>query len=134
MPENNNDPVTCAEILQVGGDWLPKIREYNFVLEDIDGENSTRSESGIMHREILRSNVYHASVVHICGEAEMIDICTALKNDETIEVTALCPGKGDPYDTFDAYVSKLETQLILYENQAGVTESWWQVSYQLVEV
>ena len=125
---------TTSNILSVGGVSLPKIREYHFTLEDIDGDNSTRTESGIMHREIIRENVYHASVVHICTESEMETICDALKSDAIVEITALCPGKGSPTDTFDAYVSKLEAQLVLHENQAGNTESWWQVSYQLVEV
>lgn len=129
------DPTpTVSNILSVDGTPLPKIREYHYTLEDIDGDNSTRTEAGVMHREVIRENVYHASVVHICAETEMETICGALKADATVEITALCPGKGDPTATFNAYVSKLEAQLILYENQAGNTESWWQVSYQLVEV
>lgn len=123
-----------ANIISVDGTNLPKVREYRYTLEDIDGDNSTRTEAGVMHREVIRSNVYHASVVHICGEAEMETICGALKGEEVIRVTALCPGKGSPLATFNAYVSKLETQLIIYENQAGNAESWWQVSYQLVEI
>lgn len=125
----------AANILQIDGVWLPGIREYNVTLEDIDSENSKRAEDGTMHREVLRPNVYHASVVHMVGETDMIAICEAVKADAVIEITALCPGKDQlPTSTFYAYVSKLDTQLVLYENQAGVEESWWQVSYQLVEV
>lgn len=122
-----------ANIISVDGTNLPHVREYTFTLEDIDGDNSTRTEAGIMHREIIRKNVYHGSFVHICTETEMTDICEALMGgDSTIEVTVLCPGKAE--NTFEAYVSKLETKLILYEGQAGTVESWWQVSYQLIEV
>lgn len=124
-----------ANIISVDGTNLPHVREYTFTLEDIDGDNSTRTEAGIMHREIIRKNVYHGSFVHICTETEMIDICEALMGgDSTIEVAVLCPGKGSPYAEMTAYVSKLETKLILYEGQAGTEESWWQVSYQLIEV
>lgn len=124
-----------ANIISVGGTNLPHVREYTFTLEDIDGDNSTRTEAGIMHREIIRKNVYHGAFVHICTETEMTDICEALMGGEaTIEVTVLCPGKGSPYAEITAYVSKLETKLILYEGQAGTEESWWQVSYQLIEV
>ena len=124
----------AANIISVGSTVLPKVREYHFTLEDLDGDNSTRTESGVMHREITRANVYHASVVHICTETEMETICTALKSAPIIEITALCPGKGSPMATFDAYVSKLEAQLVIYQGQGGQPESWWQVSYQLVEV
>ena len=125
----------AANILQIDGVWLPGIREYNVTIEDIDSENSKRAEDGTMHREVLRPNVYHANIVHMVGETDMITICEAVKADATIEVTALCPGKGQlAHSTFDAYVSKLDTQLVLYETQAGAVESWWQVRYQLVEV
>lgn len=124
---------TMADIISVSGTNLPHVREYTFTLEDIDGDNSTRTEAGIMHREIIRKNVYHGSFVHICTETEMTDICEALMGgDSTIEVTVLCPGKAE--NTFEAYVSKLETKLILYQGQSGNEESWWQVSYQLIEV
>lgn len=131
----DNEESTAVHILQVEGVWLPGIREYNVTLEDLDSENSKRTEDGTMHREILRPNVYHANVTHIVKETDMITICEAVKADAVVEVTALCPGKGEtPSSTFDAYVSKLNTQLILHETQAGALESWWQIDYQLVEV
>ncbi len=125
-----------ADIISVSGTNLPHVREYTFTLEDIDGDNSTRTEAGIMHREIIRKNVYHGSFLHICTETEMMNICDALMGGEeaTIEANVLCPGKGTPSADITAYVSKLETKLILYQGQSGNEESWWQVSYQLIEV
>lgn len=129
MPENNATDETPFELIQVDGTWLPGIREYNVTLEDIDTDDTNRSESGVMSRNILRSNVYHANVTHICTEEQAIEICTAVKADSTIQITALCPGKGSPYETFDAYVSKLQMQFVT--NTWG---NWWQIDYQLIEV
>ncbi len=122
------------QILSAAGQWLPGIREYIVTLEDIDSEDSQRDEEGTMHRNVLKSNVYHADVTHIVKESDFETICSAVKADTTVNITALCPGKGDPTATFDAYVSKLQSQLILYEGQGGAPESWWQINYTLVEV
>ena len=67
-------------------------------------------------------------------ESDFQAICEAIKEDTVISVNALCPGKGDPMAEFDAYVSKLMSQLILYRGQGGAIESWWQINYTLVEV
>lgn len=136
MPNNNVSEVASgAEILQVGSSWLPKITSYNYVLEDIDSEDTERAENGIMHRTTIRSNVYHASVTHKCTTQEMIDICEAVKEDATIEVTAFCPGKdSDVYATFDVYVSKVSASLIWQLDLNDEYTAWWVVSYQLVEV
>ena len=126
----------AAEIIQVDSTWLPGIREYNVTLEDIDGADSNRDEGGTAHRDVIRSNVYHADVTHIVQESDFETICGLLKGDAIIEVTALCPGKdsSSATSTFNAYVSKITSQLILYEGQGGAIESWWQINYSLVEV
>lgn len=126
-----------AEILQIDGEWLPGIREYNYRLEDIDSEDSNRSEGGYMHRNVLRASVYNATVTHMVTLEEMTQICEAVKAETTIPVNALCPGKesGGAYAEMDVYVSKLDVQLVLYKPPEGETEeSWWQVNYTLVEV
>ena len=126
---------TVAEIIQIDDTWLPGICDYSVTLEDIDGEGSKRAEDGVMHREILRPKVYHANVSHYCTLDEVITVSSLIYDEATVEVTAFCPGKGDgAYSTFYAYVSKLTTELIWYENPEGELESWWQISYQLVEV
>lgn len=133
---DEEEVTTVAEIIQTDGAWLPKVAEYHFVLEDIDSEDTNRSEGGYMHRTVIRSGVYHASVMHKCTLAEMIAICEAVKGEATIEVKALAPGKGasSPYADMTVYASKIETQLIWYEKPDGGKESWWQVNYSLVEV
>lgn len=121
--------MAVPHILNIGGNWLPGIREYNVTLEDIDSEDSERDEEGVFHRKRLRSNVYHADVTHIVQQSDLEDIIDAVKTDDTVTVEAL--GKEG---SFEAYVSKLTSQLVLYEGQGGAVESWWQVNYTLVEV
>lgn len=136
MPDNNVSEVASgAQILQVGGSWLPKITSYNYTLEDIDSDDTNRAENGAMHRKIIRSAVYHASVQHKCPTEEMIAICSAVKEDATIEITAFCPGKdSDIYATFNAYVSKVSSSLIWQLDLDDEYTAWWEVNYQLIEV
>lgn len=124
-----------AEIIQIDNTWLPGIVEYDVTLEDIDGEGSTRAEDGTMHREVLRGKVFHASVTHMLTMEEAIDVSSLVYDEATIECQVFCPGKGEEaYTTINAYVSKLNTKLVWYEDPNGTAESWWQLSYQLVEV
>lgn len=124
---------TIAEIIQIGDTWLPGIFDYSVTLEDLDNEESQRAEDGVMHRSILRPNVYHANVSHYCTLDEVETVCSLVKENSTVEITAFCPGKGSgAYSTFNAYVSKITTSLIKYDEDED--ESWWQIDYQLVEV
>lgn len=125
-----------AEIIEIDDTWLPGIADYKYTLEDIDSENTQRSETGVMNREIVRAKVYHADVMHKCTSTEMLDVCAAIKDNATITANVLCPGKtaGEPYTELTLYVSKFENQLILYKDPNGNEEMWWQINYNLVEV
>lgn len=125
------DRPTLAEIISVNNEWLPGIAEYSLTLEDIDGEGSSRSESGTMHREVVRPNVIHASVTQIVDQEELIASCQAIKGDAQVEMTVFCPGVDDEdvYITADFYVSKLDTQLLRYHDG-----DWWRLSYTIVQI
>lgn len=133
-----NEQPTIAHIIQIDDAWLPKVKEYNFKLEDLDKEDSNRDEVGTMHRSVLRSGVFRADVVHICTLEEMVTICSAVKGNAQISVTVLAPGKtaNSAYSAITAYVSKIETKLIWYEDPESEDgySSWWEVRYSLVEV
>ncbi len=124
-----------AEIVQVGETWLPGIRKYTFTLEDLDGEGTTRDETGVLHREVIRSNVLHVAVTHVVDQGELVSITSLVKESSTVEMTLFCPGRGDPYDTGTFYVSKMDVDLIrLKDPNTGQVADWWQVDYTLVEV
>ncbi len=126
---------TLAEIIQVGETWLPGIVKFTVTMEDIDGEGSTRSEAGIMRRDIVREKVIHAAVQHVVDQEELQTICAAVQSDRTVEMTLFCPGRGDPEVTAEFYVSKVNFDLIRYRDPTtGEVGDWWQVDYTIVEV
>lgn len=124
-----------AEIINVGGTWLPGIAKYHVTLEDIDSDSSNRSEAGILHRDVIRSSVIHAQVTHIVNQEELTTICGLIKEDSTVEMTLFCPGRGDPDVESTFYVSKVDFDLIRYkEPSTKEVADWWQLNYTLVEV
>lgn len=127
-----------AQLIQVNSTWLPGITKYNVTLEDIDGEGSTRSESGVMHREIIREKVIHAQVQHIVDQSELVTICGAVQGGSTVSMTLFCPARAaSGYTTVSStfYVSKFNFDLMrLTDPNSGAVDDWWQVDYTLVEV
>lgn len=108
---------------------LPGVCKYIVTLEDIDGEGSTRTEDGVMHREVLRSNVVHVSVQHIVDPPGVEAIVNAIKTNPDLDgVELYLPGIASSSNHF--YCSKLTTELIV----KTATNERWLVSYELVEV
>jgi hypothetical protein len=114
--------------LQLVGD-LPGITSYSFTAEDLDGEGTTRTETGVMHREIVRPDIVHASVTHRVTTADLATICEAIKTDPEIEGLDLyLPGVTSR--TRKYYCSKYTAALVIVKEDT----EWWDVSYELVEV
>ena len=112
--------------IQLVGD-LPGVTAYSFTVEDIDGEGTTRTESGVMHRERVRANVVHASVTHRVTTTDLETICDTVKQGENANLTLYTPGV-EPSSVY--YCSKLTASLVIIKEDT----EWWDVSYELVEV
>lgn len=106
---------------------LPGVTQYSFTLEDIDGEGSTRTEDGYMHREVIRQNVVHASVTHRVDTEGLGTIISEIKQGETVETELYTPGY-EPSGTY--YCSKLTASMVAKTQEKEI----WDVSYELVEV
>lgn len=120
-----------AHIIQAGGTWLPGISSYSISLEDIDSEDTTRSESGKMIRRRLRAKVIKLSVTHLVDMDKMAAIAEKI-GETTVELKVYCPARSDAvngYVTANFYVSKVTTRMIVLQEK-----SWWEVSYNAIEV
>lgn len=120
-----------AKIVKKDGEWLPKISSYSISLEDIDSEDTTRSESGKLIRKRLREKVIKLSITHI-ADADTIAAIAQKIGDTTVELTVLCPASPNASDGFvdsEFYVSKITTEMISLQGK-----SWWKVSYNAIEV
>lgn len=121
-----------AKIIKIGDVWLPGIAKYRIDMEDIDGEGTSRSETGIMHREPLRKKVKKLYVTCTNDDPEVLGVADMVK-DDTVAMTVLCPGDveaADYYRTANFYVTKISTELVHLDENRRI----WSVSFNAIEV
>lgn len=121
-----------AKIIKIGNTWLPGIATYKIDMEDIDGEGTSRSETGTMHRERLRKKVKKLFVTCTNDDPEVLGVADMVK-DDTVEMTVLCPGDIEAegyYRTSAFYVTKISTELV----HLGENRRIWSVSFNAIEV
>lgn len=121
-----------ARLLRIGGTYVPGITKYNVSMEDLDGEGTTRSEAGIMHREVIRKKVKKLTVNCTHDDPEILSVASLVEGD-TFDAEIFCP--GDPaavnnYISTQFYVSKITIDLMLFKDGKGI----WSVAFNAVEV
>ncbi len=130
MTENETKEKT-AHLISKNGTWFPGIASYSADLEDIDTDNTVRSETGTMFRKRLRAKVIKLSVAHRVDAVKCAEI-SEMVGDETVELKVFCPASKDAVEGFvtsEFYVSKITTSMISLSG-----ESWWEVSYNAIQV
>lgn len=121
-----------AKLLKIGDKYVVGIAKYHVDMEDIDSEETTRDETGEMHRKPLRKKVKKLSVTCTQDDDEVLSVAT-LVEDDTFEATLFCPGDpsaSDFYVTSTFYVTKISIDLMRFRDNKGV----WSVSFNAVEV
>lgn len=123
--------MAAAHLVKVGEAWLPGISQYNVNLEDIDSDDTARSETGVMVRSVIRKKVKKLSFTCKVSDTQLAAICELLSGD-TAEMTVFCPADDaatDKYITSTFYVSKMSMQMLKFAN-----ECYWTLTYNAVEV
>lgn len=124
--------VNIARLLQIGGTWVPGITKYNISMEDIDGEGTTRDETGVMHREVVRKKVKKLTV-HCTHDSEDILAVASLVENDIFDAYLLCPGDPEAVDYYKEatfYISKITTDLVHFGDNGVI----WSVAFNAVEV
>lgn len=132
MAKNETNADKIAHLISKDGEnWFPGISSYSADLEDIDADDTARSETGKMIRNRLRPKVIKLSVTHRIDADKVAEIAEAI-GDETVELTVFCPASesaNEGFVTSEFYVSKISTRMI---SLSGI--SWWEVSYNAIQV
>ncbi len=127
MPDNNSaSGNTPSGLVSIDGAVLPGIYSYKIDLEDIDGAESGRSETGVMHRSVLRSRVKKVYVGMKLSDEQMSEIGNIIEQGISLEMSVRVPGGEDETGTF--YISKLSATML----KLGDT-SWWGLSFNAIE-
>lgn len=121
-----------SKLIKIGDKYIPGITKYKIDMEDLDGEGSGRSETGIAHREVVRKKVKKLFVTCSQDDEEVLEVAELIKGD-TVEMTVFCPGDETAenfYKTSTFYITKLSIDLVTLSDDEG----WWTVSFNAVEV
>ncbi|MGN0620561.1 MAG: DUF6711 family protein [Porcipelethomonas sp.] len=117
--------------LEVNGIALPNPRSYSVQRSDLDSENTSRSESGILNRERIRFGVRKIQVSWIKAHSEIQAIVDALSPDR-FNVTFYDPYNPDGYySSAQMYAGDITTTMTLIKDDMG--KSLWETSCSLVQ-
>ena len=133
MAENETNEIKTAHLISKDGEnWFPGISDYAADLEDIDAEETARSEEGVMFRKLIRQKVIKLSVKHKSESYNVTKIAKEI-GSKTVELTVFCPASElaneNGFVSSEFYVSKISTRLISLSGK-----SWWEVSYNAIQV
>lgn len=132
MAKNESSADKTAHLISKDGKWFPGISSYSADLEDIDADDTARSETGKLIRNRLRPKVIKLSVTHRINANRVAELAEMI-GDTTVELTVFCPASESASEngfvTAEFYVSKISARMI---SLSGV--SWWEVSYNAIQV
>lgn len=130
MPNNETKEKT-AHLISIDGEWFPGIASYSADLEDIDADDTARSETGKLIRNRLRAKVIRLSVTHRLDADKAAEVAQRV-GGATVELTVFCPASEDAnggFVTSEFYVSKITARMISLSGK-----SWWEISYNAIQV
>lgn len=116
-------------LLIINGVTLPEPTEYRVMLQDFDGENTSRSETGMLHRDRIRSGVYKIEVGWIVTKEQLKIIIDAVTSAR-FSVNFFDPTKSSR-STAWMYVGDRSGSL--KANAKNGNESLWYLSFSLIE-
>jgi hypothetical protein len=114
-------------LIKIGTTPLPDPAEYSVTLQDIDSENTRRTEAGILTRDRVRAGVYKIQATWKVNKSELIIITDAVKPAQ-FAVTFFDPTTSTN-PTRPMYVGDRMARLIHLESG----QSLWELSLSLIE-
>jgi len=117
-------------MLKIGGISMPTPAQYSVSLQDIDSENTRRTESGKLVRDRVRQGVYKIEVTWQVEHSKIKTITDALKPAK-FSVTFFDPTTNS-YPTRSMYCGDRSGGLKYY-NAKSPDESLWELSTSLIE-
>lgn len=118
-------------LLTIGGVALPDPTEYKVTLQDLDSDNTTRSETGKLHRDRIRAGIYKIEVSWVVTKAELKIITDAVA-PARFSVSFFDPTKAN-YTTAQMYAGDRSGGLKVNANANVGNASIWSLSCSLTE-
>jgi hypothetical protein len=118
-------------LITIGSTPLPDPVEYSVSLQDIDSENTRRTEAGILTRDRVRGGVYKIQITWKVTKTQLKTITDAISPAQ-FSVTFFDPTTStDP--TKYMYSGDRTGKLILLKDPNNPSSSLWELSTSLIE-
>jgi hypothetical protein len=116
-------------MIQINGVDLPAPVEYSVSLQDIDSENTRRTETGVLQRDRVRAGVYKIQVKWRVTKTQLKTITDALKPAKFSVMFFDPTTSTNP--TRSMYCGDRNADLLY--NEVNPDESLWELSTSLIE-
>ena len=120
-----------SAIITIGSTELPAPVEYTVTLQDIDSENTRRTESGILTRDRVRAGVYKIQATWKVNKTDLKIITDAI-SPAKFSVTFFDPTTSTS-PTKSMYCGDRAGKLVLLKDPNNPGESLWELSTSLIE-
>lgn len=117
-------------IIKIGGVDMPAPSKYNVTLQDIDSENTSRTETGQLVRDRIRASVYKIEIAWQV-EHSQIKIITDALSPAKFSVNFYDP-TTNAHPTKDMYCGDRNGNLLVYKAFAP-SKSLWEIATSLIE-
>lgn len=114
-------------LITIGSTTLPDPSEYSVSLQDIDSENTRRTEAGVLTRDRVRAGVYKIQATWKVNKTDLKKITDAV-SPAKFSVTFFDPTTSSN-PTKDMYVGDRMARLIHLESG----QSLWELTLSLIE-
>lgn len=118
-------------MISINGVDLPTPTEYSVALQDIDSDNTRRTEAGILTRDRVRAGVYKIEVAWKITKAQLKTITDAI-SPAKFSVTFFDPTTSST-STKDMYCGDRGGKMMNCFNPAIPGENMWEFSTSLIE-
>ncbi len=118
-------------LIKIGSTPLPDPVEYSVSLQDIDSENTRRTETGTLKRDRVRAGVYKIQVAWKVTKTQLKTITDAISPAQ-FSVTFFDPTTSTNPTKY-MYSGDRTGKLILLKDPNNPGESLWELSTSLIE-
>lgn len=116
-------------LIKVGTTDLPEPNEYAVTVQDLDSENTKRTETGLLNRDRVRAGVYKIQAAWIVTTTQLKTITDAIQ-DAKFSVTFYDPTSSTNV-TKDMYCGDRSGSLKLRKTNSA--DNLWEFSTSLIE-
>lgn len=130
----NDTESSFDSILQIDGEETPVPCDFNPNYSDYDSESSGRSETFVLMRDVVRTNLRAVSFKWRLKSPEMRRLLEMISPKEvTVRFYDPYQPASAPYSEFTAYAEATRDIKLLDWQPENPEESWWELEISFVE-